>query len=235
MKRRFTTLLPILFCLPAMPALAQTAIGGGVCNSSTLNGTYELLLSGRQVSASGAVSKVFQAVGTAAFDGYSKVTFTMTANSVGTSQSFGTPLVYSGTYSLQSNCVGSISITTGDTATFGLEALSVSNTTQLASSFSLTGSDATYAYNGSGNSQPATCPTTLSGVHEFNATGSSLSGALVVGRAGCGRRDAIRRTGQRDRQLDPGGEPDRQRRHGHGDLFGGLHVPGVGHAHRHGQ
>src|SRR5271157_1295451 len=181
MNRRFTTLLPVLFCLPAMPALAQTAIGGGVCTSSALNGTYELLLTGRQVSVSGTVSKVFQAAGTAAFDGLSRVTFTMTANAVSGSQSFGTPLVYSGTYSLQSNCVGSISITTGDTATFNLEALSVSNTTQLASSFALTGSDATYAYNGSGSSQPATCPTTLSGVHEFNATGSSLSGGSVTG------------------------------------------------------
>jgi uncharacterized protein (TIGR03437 family) len=181
MRRRFNTLLPVLFCLPAMPALAQTAIGGGTCTSSALNGTYELILTGRQVSASGAVSKLFQAVGTAAFDGLSRVTFTVTANAVGTSQSFGTPLVYSGTYSLQSNCVGSISITAGDTATFNLEALSVSNTTQLASSFALTGSDATYAYNGSGNSQPATCPSTLTGVHEFNATGSSLSGASVTG------------------------------------------------------
>jgi uncharacterized protein (TIGR03437 family) len=181
MKRRYTTLLPILFCLPAMPALAQTAIGGGACTSSALNGTYEFLLSGRQVSASGAVSKVFQAVGTAAFDGLSRVTLTMTANVVGPSQSFGTPLVYMGSYSLQSNCVGSMSITSGDAATFALEALSVNGATQLASSFSVTGSDATYAYNGSGNSQPAACPTTLSGVHEFNATGSSLSGASVTG------------------------------------------------------
>ena len=135
MKRRYTTLLPILFCLPAMPALAQTAIGGGACTSSALNGTYEFLLSGRQVSASGAVSKVFQAVGTAAFDGLSRVTLTMTANVVGPSQSFGTPLVYMGSYSLQSNCVGSMSITSGDAATFALEALSVNGATQLASSF----------------------------------------------------------------------------------------------------
>ena len=181
MKRRITFLLPVLFCLPAIPALAQTAIGGGACTSSVLSGTYELLLTGHQTLPSGAATKVFQGVGTAAFDGLSKVTFTMTANSVATSQSFGTPLVYSGTYSLQSNCVGSISISTGDTATFNLEALSVSNTTGLASSFALTGSDATYAYSGSGNSQPATCPTTLSGVHEFSATGNSLAGASLTG------------------------------------------------------
>jgi uncharacterized protein (TIGR03437 family) len=181
MKSRFALLLPVLFCLPVMPAFAQTAIGGGTCTSSVLSGTYELLLTGHQTSANGAASKAFQGVGTAAFDGLSKVTFTLTANTVTTSQSFGTPLVYSGTYSLQSNCVGTISITTGDTATFNVEALSVSSSTGLASSFALTGSDATYAYSGSGNSQPATCPTTLSGVHEFSGTGSTLSGASVTG------------------------------------------------------
>ncbi len=179
MRRRFTFLLPVFFCLPALPALAQTAIGGGACTSSVLNGTYELLLTGHQTSASGAASKVFQAVGTAAFDGLNKVTFNLTANTVTTSQSFGTPLVYSGTYSLQSNCVGTISITAGPT--FNMDALSVGSTTGVASSFSLTGSDATYAYSGSGNSQPGACPATLSGVHEFNATGNSLSGATVTG------------------------------------------------------
>ena len=182
MTRRSHLLLPVLFCLGVFPALSQTtAIGGGACNSSVLNGTYELLLSGRQVLANGAVSKVFQADGTATFDGLSKVTFTMTANTVTSSQSFGTPLIYSGTYSVQSNCVGSIAISTGDTATFSLEALSISSTTGLSSSFVLTGSDATYAYNGTGNSQPATCPATLSGAFQFTLTGSSLSGPSVSG------------------------------------------------------
>ena len=124
MTRRYTLLLPILFCLPAAPALAQTAIGGGACTSSTLNGTYEFLLSGRQVTASGTTSKLFQGVGAAVFDGLSHVTLTVTANIVSTSQAFGTPLVYSGTYSLQSNCVGSISITGGDTGSFTVEAYS---------------------------------------------------------------------------------------------------------------
>jgi len=175
MKRRYTTLLPILFCLPAAPVLAQPAIGSSPCNSSTLNGTYELILSGRQVATTGAISKLFQAVGTATFDGLSKVTFTMTANTVTTSQSFGAPLVYSGTYSLQSNCLGAISIAGGDTGTFTLESFNGGKT------FAVIGSDATYAYNGTGNAQPATCPTTLSGVHEFNGTGNSLSGATVSG------------------------------------------------------
>jgi hypothetical protein len=175
MKSRYTTLLSILVWLPAVPVLGQTTIGGGACTSSALNGTYQLLLSGRQLTATGMTTKQFQAVGTATFDGLSKVTFTMTANTVTTSQSFGTPLAYSGSYSLQSNCLGSISMTSGDTATFTLEAYAQGGT------FAVTGSDANYAYNGTGNMLPAACPTTLSGVHEFNATGSTLSGASVTG------------------------------------------------------
>src|SRR6202453_1857661 len=175
MKLRRFTPLPILFCLSAVPVLAQTTIGGGSCTSATLSGAYQLTLNGRQATSTGSISKLLQAVGTAAFDGLSKVTLTMTANIANSSQSFGTPLAYSGSYSLQSNCVGSISITSGDTATFTVEAYSQGN------AFAVIGSDATYAYNGSGNAQPASCPTTLSGVHEFNASGNALSGASVTG------------------------------------------------------
>jgi uncharacterized protein (TIGR03437 family) len=180
MNRRSITLLLTLFGLPALPGLAQTAIGGGTCNSATLSGTYELLLSGRQLTSTGAVTQVFQGVGTATFDGLSKVTFNLTANTVTTTQSFGTQVTYSGSYSMQSNCVGTISITTGDTATFTLEAYSQAPSATAASEFAVVGSDASYAFNGTGNSQPATCPTTITGAHEFNATGSGLSGASVT-------------------------------------------------------
>jgi uncharacterized protein (TIGR03437 family) len=174
MRARSNNLLPVCFFLSLVPTLAQTTIGGGACTSSTLTGTYEFLLNGRQVTAAGATSKILQAVGTVNFDGLSKVTLTMTANIVSTSQSFGTPLVYSGSYSLQSNCLGSVSITGGDTATFTLESYNQGN------SFAVIGSDANYAYNGTGNIEQA-CPTTLSGVHEFNTGGSTLSGASVTG------------------------------------------------------
>jgi uncharacterized protein (TIGR03437 family) len=167
----------LLFVLPSLlsyPLLAQTQIGGGTCNSSTLNGTYELLLNGRQFTAAGAISKIFHGVGTAAFDGQNKVTLTMTANIVSAAQTFGTPLVYSGTYSLQSNCLGSVTITSPAAASFTLESFNQGK------AFALVGTDATYAYNGSGNLQPTPCPTTLSGVHEFNANGNSLSGTTVT-------------------------------------------------------
>ena len=169
--------LPLLLTLLSLPALAQTTIGGGTCNSATLTGTYELLLSGRQLTSTGSVTGIFQGVGTATFDGLSKVAFNLTANTVTTAQSFGTPLTYSGSYSLQSNCVGTIAITTGDTATFSLEAYNQPGSATTAGGFALVGSDSTYAYNGTGSSQPATCPTTITGAHEFNANGSALSGA----------------------------------------------------------
>jgi uncharacterized protein (TIGR03437 family) len=141
-----------------------------------------LLLGGRQVTSSGAISKAFQSVGTATFDGLSKVTLNLTANTVGGTQSFGTPLVYTGTYSLQSNCEGSIGITSGDSATFALSAYSIDTTTGLARDIYLVGSDATYAYNGSGSVATATCPASaLNGAYPFNATGDELSGGTVTG------------------------------------------------------
>jgi uncharacterized protein (TIGR03437 family) len=180
MKRRSIIQSAVLACLAVLPGLAQT-IGGGVCNSSALSGTYEILLTGRQVTAAGTTSKLFQAVGTAAFNGLNTVTWTLTANTAGASLSTGTPLSYTGSYSLQSNCMGQVSITGGTTATFTLEAYAFNSTTQKAGSFAVIGSDANYAYNGTGSIQPATCPTTIAGAHEFNATGSTLSGGAVTG------------------------------------------------------
>lgn len=180
MNRRTLPLLLTLLGLPVLPALAQTTIGGGTCNSATLSGAYELLLSGRQLTSTGGVTAIFQGVGTATFDGLSKVTFSLTANTVTSAHSFGTAVNYSGSYSMQANCIGTISITTGDTATFTLEAYNQPGSSTTASGFAVVGSDATYAFNGTGSSQPATCPTIITGAHEFNATGSGLSGATLT-------------------------------------------------------
>jgi hypothetical protein len=51
---RLRTTLPIFFCLAAAPIFAQTTIGSSTCNSSNLNGTYEVSLNGRQVLSTGA-------------------------------------------------------------------------------------------------------------------------------------------------------------------------------------
>jgi len=170
MHPRSVTLLLTTLSLLAATTLAQPTIGGGTCASSSLNGTYELQLNGRQVGPPGTAAKIFQGVGTAVFDGLSQVTLNLTANTVTSTLNFGVPVVYSGTYSMQANCVGVINITTGDTGTFALEAFNQGN------GFAVVGSDAVYAYTGSGTIQPAKCPTTMSGAHEFSGVGNVLAG-----------------------------------------------------------
>ncbi len=116
------------------------------------------------------------------FDGQGKVTFSLTSNAVNASQVFGTPLTYAGTYTLQSNCQGSITIASGDVASFAVVAYSLDATTQQARSFTLVGTDATYAYNGGGTIQPSACAvSTLSGEWPFSAPGNSLSGSTDTG------------------------------------------------------
>ena len=162
-------------------AAAQAAATAAACTASSLNGTYELTLSGR-LAPGGVTTKILASDGTAMFDGLGKVTFTLMSNAVNGSQAFGVPLVYSGTYSLQSNCQGSININSGDTATFAVVAYSINATTQQARTFALVGTDATYAYNGSGTVQPSACAlSTLSGEWPFSANGNSLSGPTNTG------------------------------------------------------
>jgi hypothetical protein len=173
LKQSYGAGLLLLSCLLAQTLVAQTQIGGGACNSSSLTGTYAFSLTGRQVSASGTFTAVLQANGSATFDGTNKFSLAMTA---GTIQAVNTPLTYSGTYSIQSNCAGAISITAGDSATFNLVVYNQGN------AFLVTGTDATYSYTGGGNTQPSGClASLLSGVYTFNATGYGLSTSSVTG------------------------------------------------------
>src|SRR5579863_7527369 len=114
MKHPRGTLLLTLSCLPfsplVAPLLAQPQIGGGTCSSATLSGAYAVTLTGRQVTASGNFSGVFQGNGSANFDGLNKVTVNLTT---GTVAAVSTPLNWSGTYSVQANCVGVVNITSG--------------------------------------------------------------------------------------------------------------------------
>jgi uncharacterized protein (TIGR03437 family) len=167
-------LLSFLCLLPAT-ALAQNQIGGGTCNSSNLNGTYSLTLSGRGISAAGAFTGSYQANGTASFDGQSTVTFTGIAN---TNQATGAPFSYAGSYTIASNCYGTITLVTGSTAAFTLVVWSNGN------QFNITGADASYVYSGSGsNSRPACATATLSGAYSYSASGFTLSGATQTGSA----------------------------------------------------
>lgn len=163
--------------LLASPLLAQTQIGGGSCNSSSLKGTYALSVSGRQVNDSGTFVSVLQANGLATFDGLSAVTITLAED---TNQVVGTTLNWSGTYSVEADCVAAVTITSGGAAT--LNAMLYNQ----GKDFLLTGNDATYSYTGSGVAQPPAQPTgcsaaTLSGVYTFNASGFTLATNSVNG------------------------------------------------------
>jgi hypothetical protein len=173
MKRPHSAVLFTFSCLLAAPLVAQTQIGGGTCSSATFTGTYAFSLTGRQVTSSGNFSSVFQGNGSANFDGLSKVTITLTSD---TPKSVATPLTWSGTYSMQANCAGVITITSGGSATLNL--VSYNQGTD----FLLTGNDAVYSYAGGGNTQPTACSAaTLSGVYTFTGTGYSLSSGSVAG------------------------------------------------------
>jgi hypothetical protein len=170
MRHTILALLPIL----AVPLLAQPQIGGGACTSATLTGSYSLTLSGRDASSAITVlSGVSVGVGTATFDGLSKVTFTLTQNTV---KSLGIPANWSGSYSLQANCVGAIAITSGDSATFTLASY------DQGASYLIGGEDGIYAFSGSGTNLPATCSAgLLSGTYSFNGTGYVVASGLISG------------------------------------------------------
>jgi hypothetical protein len=165
----------LFFGLLALPLLAQPQIGGGTCNSSSLNGSYAMSLTGRQVSSSGTFMSVLQAIGTATFDGLSAVNIALTED---TNQEVASPLAWSGTYSVQANCVVTVNITSGGSATLNVMVFNQGK------NFQFTGSDATYSYAGNGNTQPpgTTCSlATLNGVYTVNATGYNLTSNAVSG------------------------------------------------------
>jgi uncharacterized protein (TIGR03437 family) len=161
--------LTLLTC--AFAASAQTT--PVTCTAATLTGARSLVLTGRNVSAAGLFTKSYYAVGTATFDGTSNVTFNLTSDT-GTSQNISQTM--SGTYTLPSNCAGTVNITTGDTATFTLIPYNSGK------NFTLTGQDTNYSLTGSGASQPTSCLTsTLSGAYAFSGTGFTLSTGAITG------------------------------------------------------
>jgi hypothetical protein len=170
-KRKST----LLACLPllALPLCAQVQIGGGTCSSASLSGNYSLTLTGRDVSSKATFSSIVQGVGTAAFDGLSKVTFSLTNN---TNLALGTAVSWSGTYTMQANCVGTLTISAGDAASFSLESFNGGK------NYLISGQDAAFSFTGNGGMLPATCSASqLSGVYSFNATGWGISTATIAG------------------------------------------------------
>jgi len=165
-KHPYKVVLCMLACFAAVPLAAQTTIGGGTCNSSSLNGSYSFTITGRQVTGS-AITNYFQANGFANFDGQSQISITMTSDTL---QAFGVSLPWAGSYSIQANCQGTVTIATGGAGTFNLVVYNQGN------GFLMTGADGTLSYSGSGNLQPASCLTNLlSGVYTMNATGYGVT------------------------------------------------------------
>jgi uncharacterized protein (TIGR03437 family) len=163
------------FCLVApMVALGQTQIGGGTCSSASLNGTYSLTLTGRDVRSNVTFSKVLQGIGAATFDGQSKVVFALTNN---TNQSSASTQTWSGAYSLQANCTGTLTLTTGETASFSLQSYNGGK------SYLITGLDGTYTFTGSGSLMPASpCSTSqLTGSYSFDGSGYALTAGAISG------------------------------------------------------
>ncbi|MGA2597986.1 MAG: hypothetical protein ABSH09_13470 [Bryobacteraceae bacterium] len=166
-------LFACLPCLLATSLFAQPQIGGGTCSSSSLTGSYSLTLTARDVSSSASFTKTLQGIGTATFDGLSKATFNLTNN---TNQTAGMSQTWSGTYSMQSNCVGVVTITTGDTASFGVGVYNEGK------DYVLTGQDGVYSFTGSGSLLPATCPASIpAGSYPFNGSGFTLSSGAITG------------------------------------------------------
>jgi uncharacterized protein (TIGR03437 family) len=162
-----------LGCLLAMPLLAQAQTTPPTCSESSLTGTYYLVLTGRNVNSSTALSASYEAVGSATFDGLGHVTFLLTAN---TNLLQGVLQQPAGTYNPGPNCVGTLNITVGDSAAYTLIIFNQGK------NFTITGQDATYDLTGTGGQQPVSCPASLlSGTYAFNGTGFTLSSTAISG------------------------------------------------------
>jgi uncharacterized protein (TIGR03437 family) len=162
----------ILFgILLASAALAQTA--PPTCSNATLSGTHGLSLGGHDILSSGGISKVYLANGLATFDGNGNFTFNLIAN---TNAAAGATVKWTGTYSIPSSCMGTLTVVSPLVAAFTLIPYNSGK------NFSLTGEDGTYAYTATGYPQPAACLTsTFSGPFGFNGNGYSLSSGAIAG------------------------------------------------------
>lgn len=164
-----------LISLLALPLIAQTQTPAPSCSTATMSGTYYLTLTGRNLNSSMALSASYQAVGTASFDGMGNVSFALTSS---TNVLQGVTQALSGTYTLPSNCAGTVTIATGDSATYTLIAWNQGK------NFTITGYDATYALSGTGGLQPPVCATSLlSGTYVFSGNGYTVSPGSGMGSA----------------------------------------------------
>lgn len=171
---------PLLACLlslcavTAVPALAQT-ISPGTCAPANLSGPYSFVLNGRIFLTTGGLGGVFDSVGIATFDGVSGVTFQGTDNTL---TAAGQSFTYSGTYTLASNCLGSITFTKGSAATLALVVWSSGAQFDISGTDPATGTTPALVYGGNGSdvSPPACATASVSGGYTYLVQGWVLSG-----------------------------------------------------------
>ncbi len=167
--------IAFVFFLLALPAglWAQTAPAPVTCTAASVKGTHAFVITGRNLNSALAISNVLQGDGTATFDGVGAVSFVMvTSTNVAQAQA----QTWSGTYTLASNCTGTLTVSSGENATFTMIAYSNGL------GFSLIGQDGTYALTGTGTTQPAACITSsVSGAYTFSGQGYALAGGKVSG------------------------------------------------------
>lgn len=173
MMSNLPRILALALCGIAPAGVSAQTIPAGSCSAADLTGPYAFVLTGRAVSSSGALTGSLEANGLATFDGAGKVSIALTAN---TNLAVGKQLTYSGTYSVSSNCSGTVTITTGGNLTFNLVEWNQGNQVNLA------GADSTYIYSGSASPNPGLCNTaSLSGPFTYTATGFTLTGSAIGG------------------------------------------------------
>ena len=106
--KRTTTSLTFVLLLAGMLFLGIPSVQAGTCNNATLNTTFGVIISdGLNFNPDGTVTN-FVLVGTATFDGHGNI-------SGGTSESFSGSIeqgiTFAGTYTVNPDCTGSITIT----------------------------------------------------------------------------------------------------------------------------
>lgn len=167
MRLRF---LPLLLAAAMAPCSAQTT--PSTCSATTLASTYSMVLTGRALNTSGVFTATYDAVGSVTFSQSGAVVFSLVSNT-NVNQAMSQTLA--GTYTLGPNCLGTVNIATGDSASFTLLAFNSGR------NFTIAGKDATYALSGDGGSYPPLClNSTVSGTYSFSGTGFSFAAGKLA-------------------------------------------------------
>ncbi len=181
-RNRWNLVTAILFLLTGTSAFGASSnspqIGGGSCSTSMLNGTYFYMLAG--TVSSGGADVPYAELGELVANGSGGVSGTSFTNLNGHAQTY--PLT--GTYSVQSNCTGSITLRLNSQLTNGLTFQVINNAQAMIVAISNAGQVVTgRAYRlTAGSGTPQCSNGSLSGVYGYVLTGiaAPVSGVSYV-------------------------------------------------------